>query len=372
MNRRSGALALVGLLVVAGAATGCSRAAEPAAPGGSATTSGPAGPVDPVVAAKAFLTSFVDADGRVVRRDQGADSVSAGQAYGLALAVQAGDVATAQRIWAWTQDNLQRPDGLLSRRWQGGEVVEADPAGGADLLTAQALVLAGEEFGRPALRDQGIRIAGAVLDRETVPTPVGRVLLDGPSTTAGPWRVSLGDAAPAALTTLEVAVPDARWAELRTGTAAVLDRLRSQAPLPPDWAEVTGDGRVEAGVAPDGTAAGFGLDAARVVVQDAASCVPGDRARSAALAPVLVRDTAQVRGAYDLAGTATVDRSHPVALVAAAAAAGAADDPDAERRLLDAAADLERQTPTYLGSAWVAWGAALLTPTTGNPFGVCP
>jgi endoglucanase len=51
----------------------------------------------------------------------------------------------------------------------------------------------------------------------------------------------------------------------------------------------------------------------------------------------------------------------PVALVAAAAAAGAAGHPRDRDRLLDAAAALDKQSPTYYGAAWVALGRIMLT-----------
>ncbi|WP_295787969.1 glycosyl hydrolase family 8, partial [uncultured Microbacterium sp.] len=51
--------------------------------------------------AEAFLDTYVDA-GRVVRTDQGGDTVSEGQAYGLLLAVAADDPSRFDSIWEWT------------------------------------------------------------------------------------------------------------------------------------------------------------------------------------------------------------------------------------------------------------------------------
>jgi endoglucanase len=42
-------------------------------------------------AAKRFLTRYVTADGQVVRRDQGGDTVSEGQAYAMLLTATSGD-----------------------------------------------------------------------------------------------------------------------------------------------------------------------------------------------------------------------------------------------------------------------------------------
>src|SRR5262252_1985164 len=65
-------------------------------------------------AATRFLTSYVLPDGRVVRSDQGHDTVSEGQAYGMLLTEMVGDDAEFRRIWQWTRDHLQRPDSLFA------------------------------------------------------------------------------------------------------------------------------------------------------------------------------------------------------------------------------------------------------------------
>lgn len=356
--------------------TACGGGPAPQAP---ATTGPPSStaPPQPRAAAARFLAGYVDDDGRVVRRDQGGDTVSEGQAYGLLLAVQAGDEAAAQRIWSWTARHLLRPDGLLSWQWEDGSVVDANSASDADLYAAHALVLAGARFDDPDLRAAGEDLARAVLDEETVRTPAGRVLLAGNWAAASrPWVVNPSYLVPLSVGALAEAVPDSRWAELRSGSAAVLRELLDQAPLPPDWAEVADDGSVTAVPPPAGgsgaeSRTGFGLDAARVVVQQAASCDPGDREGIAPLADVLVREAADVRGRYDLRGRATVDWSHPLALVAAAAAADAGGDSTRARELLRAAAALDEGTPTYYGAAWVALGAGMLTPDADDPLGGC-
>lgn len=70
-----------------------------------------------------FLSEWVE-DGRVVRRDQGGDTVSEGQAYGMLIAVAVGDEKTFDQIWSWTKKNLVRDDGLLAWRWDEGRVVD--------------------------------------------------------------------------------------------------------------------------------------------------------------------------------------------------------------------------------------------------------
>ena len=64
---------------------------------------------------------------------------------------------------------------------------------------------------------------------------------------------------------------------------------------------------------------------------------------------------------HDLSGKPTGGTQHPMALVAAAGAAQAAGKTGDAARLLDAAEKLDKQTPTYYGSAWVALGRVMLT-----------
>ena len=107
-------------------------------------------------AGTAFLDEYVEGDGRVVRRDEGGDVVSEGQAYGMLIAVAVEDETRFRAIWDWTKANMSRPDGLLSWRWADGQVTDANSASDADLDAARALVLAGRRFDAPELIDPGL------------------------------------------------------------------------------------------------------------------------------------------------------------------------------------------------------------------------
>src|SRR3546814_7879618 len=78
------------------------------------------------------LDEYVTAEGRVVRYDQGGDTVSEGQAYAMLLAVGSDDEARFATIWDWTEQNLQRSDWLLAWQWADGGVVDEAPAADAD------------------------------------------------------------------------------------------------------------------------------------------------------------------------------------------------------------------------------------------------
>src|SRR3954466_7344499 len=90
------------------------------------------------IAGQKFLDEYVEADGRVVRRDEGGDVVSEGQAYGMLIAVAVGDEARFRSIWNWSKTHLRRADGLLAWRWADGEVAGPNSAADADLDAARS------------------------------------------------------------------------------------------------------------------------------------------------------------------------------------------------------------------------------------------
>ncbi|HEU4657131.1 MAG TPA: glycosyl hydrolase family 8 [Capillimicrobium sp.] len=315
-------------------------------------------PADPAAAAAdRFLDRYLDGDGRVVRRDQGGDTVSEGQAYALLLTALTGDEARFDRAWAWTREHLQRPDGLLAWRWQDGRVADPQPAADADLDTARALAVAGSRFARPELRGEAARIARAILAQETVH---GRLV-------AGPWAratrtVNPSYASPAAEATLAGLGDRAAWDRLRRTGIDTARLLGDDRALPPDWARIGEDGAVAASGPPadPGATPVYGYDAVRLAVRMAEACDGDARAAAAQLWPVLRDgDPAILPRERDGRGAAGAVRS-AVALVGAAAAAHAAGDAAARDRLLGEAEALDAASPTYYGAAWIALGRVLL------------
>lgn len=343
-------------VVVAGALAGVRLSRSPDAPPEAGTSTVPAPAADPV---QGFLAGYVDPDGRVVRRDQGGDTVSEGQAYAMLLAVARDDQGTFDKVWNWTRGNLRRSDGLLSWKYNG-RIVDANSAADADLDAAHALVVAGTTFDRPDLRADGVALGKAILDHETAGTPLGRMLLGGSWATEAPYSVNPSYLSPVAIESIGEASGDPRWGELAGGYQALLDRMSKLAGLPPDWVQVTTEAGVVPMPPPDNGPVVFGLDAARVPIRAAISCRSGDRAAAARLAPLLARSNDEVRGGYDLGGGRTVDWQHPLAFVAAAASAAAAGDGQAAKRLSAGATELNKQSPTYYGAAWTALGSIWL------------
>jgi cellulose synthase (UDP-forming) len=335
-------------------------------------------------AAESFFEDYVRPDGRVARTDQGGDTVSEGQAYAMLLAVALDDRAGFERVWRWTRQNLQREDGLLAFHWASGRVVSEQPATDADLDAARALVLAGKRFGSEEYLSAGERIGEAVLEEETADVSGAPVLVAGPWARSVPPVVNPSYFSPRAYADLTSAHPDSRWDELAGTSRAIAVSLTGGASLPPDWARVdsvaaSGDGEVSAyatGIAdpdnpvttsasPDSPASG--LDALRLAIRSAESCVPADRRIAADLWPLYRRHPG--RAAYALGGVPDGEQTHAASYVAAAAAAKAADNEREMHELLDKAADANSAHPTYYGAAWVALGRVMLTSAA---LGGCP
>ncbi|HXH34252.1 MAG TPA: glycosyl hydrolase family 8 [Plantibacter sp.] len=313
-------------------------------------------------AADAFLADWVD-DGRVVRRDQGDDTVSEGQAYGLLVAAGVGDQQAFTEIWDWTEENLQRPDGLLAWRWADGEVVDDEPASDGDLDAARALVIAGTRFDEPRFTAAGVTLAGVIADRMTAKTAVGRILLPGVWAAATePYAYNPSYASPVAFSVLGAATGDPRWAELQAGSAAVTTALLDESPLPPDWAQVHADGSVDAmpGAAGTGQSVRYGYDAARLPLRYAESCDATDVALAARLVSTLARST-ELRAESDLGGSPLTSDEHPLALQARAAARAAVGNLPESADDLRAADELAQEVPTYFGAAWAALAPLMLT-----------
>ena len=192
-------------------------------------------------AVRSFLSTYVAPNGRVIRRDQGGDTVSEGQAYGMLLAVAMDDRSRFDSIWGWTRTNLLQPDGLLASSWSGGRVTSTKPATDADLDAAQALVLANERFGGSSYRRQGVALARAILDNETASTASSKLPLVLP---AGTWArnpivSNPSYFSPRAYADLAQADRDQRWRWLVTSSRAIVSQLAAGGrALPPDWATV--------------------------------------------------------------------------------------------------------------------------------------
>jgi endoglucanase len=322
--------------------------------------------------AVSFLNHYVASDGRVIRYDQGGDTVSEGQAYGLLLAVATHEAARFASIWTWTQDNLQEPSGLFAYHWSNGVVVGTGAATDADLDTAWALVLAATTFHQPAYRKDGLAVANAILANETVVSNGLLELVAGPWARTAPYSVDPSYFSPEAMTALAAASRDRRWTELATNSQQLVYELEgggSPRVLPPDWAQLSPTGDLAAAPAPSGgQPISYGLDAQRIPVWYSADCSSSGRALSADEWPIIKDLSASgAYQSYSLTGAVQQPYVNNLGIVASAASADAAGQLAQGRTLLTLAR--ANAGKTYYGDAWVALGTVLLTTTLLSP---CP
>ena len=300
-----------------------------------------------------FLDRYVE-DGRVVRHDQGGDTVSEGQAYAMLLAVANDDERRFDRVWTWTRKHLRREDGLLSWRWADGRVADPQPAADADLDAARALVLAGKRFDEPRYAEEGRALGRAIAEHETTVAADKTVLM------AGPWARERGALNPSYWSPRAFAALGME--EVAASARRLTDRLTEDG-LPPDWATIEPYGVFPAGP-PAGGEPVYSYDAVRVPIRYAESCHPEDRRLAARLWPSLQHEPGAAKRALD--GTPIGDHDSPAALAGAAASAHAAGDERAARELLDRAAQLDEERPSYYGSALVELTRAMLDEKLGR------
>jgi endo-1,4-beta-D-glucanase Y len=347
---------LPGLLIVV--ASGASASAF------SSDARNPSTSPGPDVAAKRFLATYVTGDGRVLRRDQGGDIVSEGQAYGMLIAEAAGDPNLARTIWNWTRRHLQLTDGLFAWLARGGGRIEStQSATDADVLLAFALLRYGG-VGASSLHRAGRAVARAVLANESVR------LADGdPVLVAGPWAKSatppIVDPSyfmPAVFDDLARWTGDARWSAAATSAISLVKALTSNGErLPPDWATLTGASLV-ATPASGTSRVQYGLDAQRLPLWFASACQ--FRAREIAASwwrHGLSRPERSGALALSLDGKVLNSQTNPLPLLASAAAASAAGEGGAARALRARATAVAASTPTYYGGAWLALAQVLRT-----------
>ncbi len=374
-GRRRMVVAVLAVLVVAGGIAGLTLAGAPNNAIPQVHGRAPTAPLSLArYDARAFLTRYLASDGRVIRRDQGGDTVSEGQGYAMLLAVATDNEADFDLAWQWDKANLQLPDHLSSYHWQDGTVTGKDPASDADLDMAWALVLGAKRFDQPSDRAAGLQIASAILANETV-SAAGRIeLVAGPWAKTSPYEIDPSYFAPEAMAVLAKASGDPRWLDLERDSDALLVTLgkgKDSLQLPPDWTNLSVSGQVTPAGAPDTKSApSYGLDAQRVPIWYAADCSTKGRAVSAAMWPILQRAAGRGgRLAYSLTGASESRLVNPLGNVAAAAAADASGDRGAAANLLTRADRQDNRHHTYYGDAWVALGRVLLDTRLLSP---CP
>jgi endoglucanase len=318
-----------------------------------------------------FLETYARPDGRVVRLDQGGDTVSEGQAYGMLLAQVSGNSAEFGRIWTWTRQHLQLSNHLFAFHANAaGEVIGPGAASDADVLIAWALLRYQGPHEAEWHRD-GREVADSILANEVTSGPGDMpILAAGPWATGQPATIDPSYWSLAAFQGLAKWTGDDTWLRLEASSVSLArDITKDGKQLPPDWVQLHLGDAPQPEPSPTGGAplAQYGLDAQRTVVWFAASCNPQARALAARWWTLLRSRRSAHAIALHLNGTVLTPTPAALPLVAAAAAARAAGRGSASRQLLSAATAQQRRHPTYYGGAWSALGRALLTSDALGP-----
>ncbi|MBP0494737.1 glycosyl hydrolase family 8 [Pararoseomonas indoligenes] len=216
-----------------------------------------------------FKARFLSPDGRVIDNNNGNQSHSEGQGWGLSLAEHFDDRPAFDRILLWTRRNLRRDsDFLHSWRWLPDRmpaVQDSNNATDGDLFIASALLKGGRRWSDPALTEEGTAIARDVL-RLLVRRAGGHlVLLPGARGFEHQNHVVLNPSyySYPAIAVVAEAVPDPAWLRVASDGLRLLRSARfGRWGLSPDWLTVS---RLNGQVAPAaGWPARFSYDAVRV------------------------------------------------------------------------------------------------------------
>ena len=211
-----------------------------------------------------FKQGFVEADGRVVDTGQARISHSEGQGFALLFAVHYDDRPTFERLWQWTQRNLQvRDDALLAWKWEAQRgVTDRNNAADGDILVAWALVRASEKWRVPEYAAAGKRIAQDVRAKLVKRVAHGTVLVPGLEGFDKPegLTINLSYWVFPAFRDLARVDPAAEWEDLgKSGTTILAYSYFGRWRLPPDWLKL-GEKVTPGGPPPER----FGYDAVRI------------------------------------------------------------------------------------------------------------
>jgi len=245
---------------------------------------------------KTYKEVFIRPEGYVW--DQTRQEVtSEGQSYALLRAAWMGDRETFDRVFAWTEGHLARPDGLYAWQWtpmDGGHIVDANTATDADQDIAFALILAGHAFQKTTYRDRAKTLLAAIRHGEGIGVDGGWVPC------AGNWAVAdriinFSYFTFYAYPHFARLDPEGDWLGVRERCYNLLTRFLAQKDvvLPADFAQLTTSGAFAPVAGRGRLSDDFSFDAMRVYWRVAMDCLLNNDPRACA-------DPAQVRAIVDI------------------------------------------------------------------------
>ena len=213
-----------------------------------------------------FKQLYVKPDGRVVDTGNKGISHSEGQGYAMLVAASLGDHRTFQPMLRWTQNTLQRSDGLHAWRYNPASRPAVDDPGSAsdaELLIAWALLRAERRWPGHNYEARALRILGAL--RKSLVTHLGQKLVLMPwegAQAADPVVINPSYFVFPALQDIAVYTQDDFWVALYEDSMDIVQAARfGRYALPPDWLALGPTGRFSTW---SERPARFGYDAIRI------------------------------------------------------------------------------------------------------------
>ena len=204
----------------------------------------------------------------------GGEATSEGQSYALMRAAWMRDAEAFQRIYAWTEANLRRPDGLYAWRWRDGKVADWGTAADADQDIAFALILGAHHFQRPEYLERAKGLLQSIRNHESV--TVGADWLPA----AGNWAVDERLLNPSYLNFyaypyFHAVDPEGGWLRVRDAGYRLIRRIMtsSQFRLPPDFLYLDEAGALKPVETHGRFDSYFSFDAVRVYWRIAMDCL---------------------------------------------------------------------------------------------------
>lgn len=238
---------------------------------------------------QSYKTTFIEVgSNRTVDPSRGGITTSEGQAYTMLRAVWRGDKNTFDASWAWTRENLQRPDNLFGWLYVPPDfsfatstITESDVQGGrnsatdADTTIALSLVFAYARWQDPQYLDAAHAIITSIWDAEVLVVDNHAYVLannieksvDQPTMLVNPSYLN-----PAAYRIFALVDTEHPWSHAVDGSYDILTQATrspldasASAQLPPDWVRIDTNTGTIIPASADGRTSNFGYDAMRVI-----------------------------------------------------------------------------------------------------------
>lgn len=239
----------------------------------------------------AYRDRYIAASGAVADPSRNQLVSSEAQSYALVRAVWMRDRATFERVLAWTDGHLRRPDGLYAWAWDPAtaRLIDANSATDGDIEIAYALAMASVVFDRPVWASQARNIVRAIRTGASVSTSAGWFPAAG--NWAGPERiVNLSYFYPYATPWFARLDPEGGWEAVDRLGYALVERSLDAGPyaLPADFNVLQPDGTLAALPARHPLSADFSYDAMRISWRLEMACRLASDQRACALSARLV------------------------------------------------------------------------------------